>query len=45
VAEARGTIEQARVILKRMPQDAAFDETTRYGREEWISLLDWLASI
>ncbi len=43
--EARGTIEQARVILKRMPQDAAFEETTRYGREEWISLLDWLASI
>ena len=34
-----------RIILKRMPQDAVFAETTRYQREEWISLLDWLASI
>lgn len=43
--EARGTLEQAKYALKRMPEDVAFDETTNYSREEWVRLLDTLGTL
>jgi len=43
--EARGTVEQAKVVLKRIPPDAPFNETTRYSREEWEQVLQWLGGI
>ena len=45
-SDARGTIEQAKVILSRIPSDdAAFVTTTSYTRQEWQKLLDWMAKL
>jgi len=41
-AEARGTLEQAKVVLKRIPDDVDFAATTRYDREQWVRFLDWM---
>jgi tetratricopeptide (TPR) repeat protein len=44
--EARTIISQAKLALSdRIPKDADFKETTRYSRDEWISLLDWLEQL
>ena len=43
--DARGTLEQAKVVLRRIPPDANFLATTRYRREEWSDLLDWMVSL
>ncbi|MFV1963938.1 MAG: tetratricopeptide repeat protein [Pirellulaceae bacterium] len=43
--EARGTLEQAKVVLDRIRPDADFTRTTRYGRKEWKELLDWLSTM
>ena len=42
--DARGTLKQARIVLERLPADAVFTDTTRYGRAQWTRLLDWLTS-
>lgn len=39
-AEARSMLEQAKVILKQMP-DETFDEETNMTRQEWAEWLDW----
>lgn len=44
-AEARGTLEQARVVLARMKPDANFTKTTPYSRDEWTRLLAWLSAL
>jgi len=44
-AEARGTLEQAKVILQRIRPDADFLQTTRYNRDEWGKILNWLGSL
>jgi TolA-binding protein len=44
-AEARGTIQQAKSVLSRIPEDANFIRTTRYDREQWEELIDWLAAL
>ena len=44
-AEARGTIEQARVVLQRIKPDAQFTRTTRLDRNEWTELLGWLRTL
>jgi len=44
-AEARGTLEQARVVLRRIRADADFKRTTRFNREEWGQMIDWLVSL
>lgn len=44
-SEARGTLEQAKVVLNRIRPDADFRQTTRYDRKEWADLLDWLATL
>jgi tetratricopeptide (TPR) repeat protein len=43
--EARGTIEQARVVLQRIRPDADFLRTTRLDRQAWNNLLDWLRTL
>ena len=43
--EARGTIEQARVILACIDPDSAFCKTTRFSRDEWSTYLDLLATL
>jgi tetratricopeptide (TPR) repeat protein len=45
VPEARGTIEQAKVVLGRMGEDVDFTATTRYTRAEWSKLLDWMSTL
>jgi TolA-binding protein len=43
--EARGTIEQARVVLQRLRPDADYLQTTRLDRQEWTNFLDWLRTL
>ncbi len=35
----------ARAALDRLADDADFTRTTRHSREDWRSLLDWLAQL
>ena len=44
-AEARGTLEQARVVLARMKPETNFTKTTPYSRDEWTRLLTWLSAL
>ncbi len=43
--EARGTLQQAKVVLERLPQDAAFTSLTNFNRREWTELLEWLSAL
>ena len=43
--DARSTLEQAKYTLKHLPDDANFDETTNYSRDEWVRLLDTLGTL
>lgn len=43
--EARGTLEQAKVVLGRIKTDASFTDTTIFTREEWSQLLDMLSAL
>ena len=43
--EARGTLEQARVVLQRIKPDADFLRTTRLDRQQWSDLLSWLRTL
>lgn len=43
--EARGTVEQAKLMLNRLPADAAFDSVSNYSRQEWARLLDTLSAL
>jgi TolA-binding protein len=43
--EARGTLEQAKVMLARINRDAPFSESTNYSREQWLDVLNWYASL
>jgi len=45
ISEARGTLEQARVVLQRIRPDANFARTTRLARQDWIHLLEWLRTL
>jgi TolA-binding protein len=44
-AEARTSLEQARLALRRIPPDARFEQTTSFNRKEWSDLLDRLCSL
>ncbi|MEI8371909.1 MAG: tetratricopeptide repeat protein [Planctomycetota bacterium] len=44
-AEARTSLEQARLALRRIPPDARFEQTTNYNRKQWGDLLDRLCSL
>lgn len=43
--EAREAVRQAEVVFSRVNQDADFEKTTRYRREEWEKLIDWLSQL
>lgn len=45
IDEARGVIEQARLVLNRIPNEALFERTTIHSRENWAGVLDWLSSL
>jgi tetratricopeptide (TPR) repeat protein len=45
LSEARGTLEQAKVVLQRIRPDADFVRTTRLARQDWVHLLDWLRTL
>jgi len=44
-AEARTSLEQARIALRRIPLEARFEQTTNYSRKQWGELLDQLCSL
>jgi tetratricopeptide (TPR) repeat protein len=44
-AKARSTIEQAKLMLRRIPTETEFDKTTRYSRDEWVTLLNFLTTL
>jgi tetratricopeptide (TPR) repeat protein len=44
-SEARGTLEQARVVLERIRNDADFAKTTRFDRAQWVQLLEWFTTL
>ncbi|MGE3406013.1 MAG: tetratricopeptide repeat protein [Pirellulales bacterium] len=43
--EFRGTLERAKIILRRLPNDAAYNSVTNYSQQQWGELLDWLSSL
>ena len=43
--EARTSLEQARLALRRIPPAARFEQTTNYDRKQWGELLDRLCSL
>jgi len=43
--DARGTIEQARVVLGRMKPQAPFEQTTNYTAREWAQVLAQAAEV
>ncbi len=44
-AEARTSLEQARLALRRIPPQVRFEQTTNYNRKQWGELLDRLCSL
>jgi TolA-binding protein len=42
--EARGALEQAKVVWKRLPPKGDYTKTTNYSRDEWQKLLDLLGT-
>jgi len=42
-ADARATLDQAKLVLNRMKPEVAYRDTTNYSRKEWAELLDRLA--
>ena len=44
-AEARTSLEQARLALRRIPPEARFEQTTNFNRKQWGDLLDRLCSL
>ncbi len=43
--DARGTIEQAKIVLSRLPEDAMFTASTNYTRQQWQQRLDRLSTL
>jgi tetratricopeptide (TPR) repeat protein len=44
-AEARTSLEQARLALRRIPPEVSFEQTTNFNRKQWSELLDRLCSL
>ena len=40
---ARQTIAQAKLVLERLPNDADFEESTNFSRQQWALMLDEMA--
>jgi tetratricopeptide (TPR) repeat protein len=43
--EARTSLEQARLALRRIPPETRFEKTTNFNRQQWGELLDRLCSL
>jgi tetratricopeptide (TPR) repeat protein len=43
-AEMRGTIQQAKLMLQRLPADADFGDVSNFSRDQWSRMLDALGS-
>lgn len=43
--DARGTLEQAKIVLARLPEDAEFTAATNYNRQQWQLRLDRLSML
>lgn len=43
--DSRRTLDQAKLVLGRMPAKAVYEKTTRYDRQEWKDLLGWLSNL
>jgi TolA-binding protein len=43
--EARGALQQAKVVLDQLPKDAPFTAATNFTRREWTEFLDWLINL
>jgi len=43
--EARATLEQAKVVLRRFEPTADFASVTNYTSEQWAERLDWLSNL
>ena len=43
--EARGSLAQAKIVLRRIRPDAEFLSTTNYSREEWLDVLTTLEKL
>jgi len=41
--EAQIALEQAKIMLSRLPQDTKLEKSTPFTREEWLNRLAWLA--
>ena len=44
-AEARTSLEQARLALRRIPPEARFEQTTNFNRKQWSDLLNRMCSL
>ncbi len=44
-AEARTSLEQARLALRRIPPEARFEQSTNFNRKQWSDLLSRLSSL
>jgi tetratricopeptide (TPR) repeat protein len=45
VGEARGSIEQAKLMLARMKSEIPLEQTTNYSKSQWAALLDRLSTM
>ena len=43
--EARGTFQQAKVVLSRIAPTADFTKTTNFTRDDWTRVLEWLTKL
>jgi TolA-binding protein len=44
-ADSTRAIKRAQAVLKRLPEDARFDEVTNYTRQQWLDRLEWLSKL
>jgi tetratricopeptide (TPR) repeat protein len=43
--ETRAALEQARLALRRIPQQADYTRTTNYDRKQWEEMLLWMCNL
>lgn len=45
IVESKGTLQQAKIVLQRIDEEADFTQTTRFDRQQWTDLLNWLSTL
>jgi hypothetical protein len=43
--EFRGTLERAKIVLRRLPEDAPYQTATSHTRDDWSGLLAWWSDL